>query len=86
MRTTLTIDEALYRELRRRAASSGRPLKAVVNEALMRGLDQRQPARGFRQRTVSLGGPVEGIDLRKALSLATDLEDAESAHELGRGR
>jgi hypothetical protein len=38
MRTTLGISDALLRELRRRAAVSGRPFRAVVEETLTCGL------------------------------------------------
>ena len=37
-RTTLLIDDALYAELKRRAASEGRTLTAVVERALRLGL------------------------------------------------
>ena len=83
MRTTLTLDEALARELKKRAAATGRPFKEVVNEAIARGLrDGSQRGRGYRLRTVSLGGTQEGVDLTKALRLAAALEDEEWARKL----
>jgi len=38
MRTTLTLDDELWRRLRERARRTGRPFKEVVNEALAVGL------------------------------------------------
>lgn len=38
MRTTLVIDDALFRELKRRAAEQNRTLSDVTQDALRRGL------------------------------------------------
>jgi len=38
MRTTLTLDDQLLRQLRARAASSGKPFRQVVHEVLRAGL------------------------------------------------
>jgi len=87
VRTTLTLDEAIARELKRRARDEGKPFKAVVNETLLRGLSPpARKAKPYRLRTVSLGGPVPGVDLDKALALAGALEDEERARKLSRGR
>lgn len=50
MRTTLTIDDALLRQLRQKALDTGKPFKQVVNDTLRLGLSQaatpqRQPYR-----------------------------------------
>lgn len=84
MRTTLTLDDDLARELREEARRTGRPFKQVVNEALRTGLaDKRgRPARRYRLTPVSLGGVVPGIDLDKALRLAEALEDDAIARKL----
>lgn len=84
MRTTLTLDETLAKELKRRAAEEGRSFKEVVNQALARGLrdEARRPTQRFRQRTYSLGGVQEGVDLTKALQLAALLEDEEWTRKL----
>ncbi len=83
MRTTLTIDDGIFRELRERAHQTGKPLKAVVNEALREGLTRpaRRAARPRRQRTFHLGQP-RAVDLDKALALAAALEDEETGREL----
>lgn len=84
MRTTLTLDDTLAKELKRRAAEEGRPFKEVVNQALARGLSPppHRPREPFRQRTYSLGGVQEGVDVTKALQLAAVLEDEEWARKL----
>ena len=78
MRTTLTIDDQIAEELKRLAFESGRSFKEVVNESLRRGLASRQAvpeSRPYRLKGISLGGPVPGVDLDKALQLAELLED-----------
>jgi plasmid stability protein len=84
LRTTITLDDTLARELQRRAADSGRSFKDVVNETLLRGLSEGPGRKRYRQRTFSLGGAVEGVDLTKALALAGALEDDEIARKLTR--
>lgn len=78
MRTTLTIDDQLAAELKKRAFESGRSFKEVVNESLRRGLAPGQhtpPAPPYRLKSVSLGGALPGVNLDKALQLAELLED-----------
>lgn len=84
MRTTLTLDDTLAKELKRLAAEEGRSFKEIINQALARGLrgESRRPTQRFRQKTYSLGGVQEGVDLTKALQLAAVLEDEESARKL----
>ena len=78
MRTTLTIDDHLARDLKELAHRSGKPFKVVVNEALQAGLiagGLRRRPKPYRLATASLGDVREGIDLDKALALADSLED-----------
>lgn len=85
MRTTLTLDDALAKELKTRAAASGRSFKETVNEAIARGLTAERegaPGRPYRLEPVSLGGVREGVDLDKALALAAALEDEQWARKL----
>ncbi|MGY6630530.1 MAG: ribbon-helix-helix protein, CopG family [Wenzhouxiangella sp.] len=85
MRTTLTIDDELARQLKRRAAESGRSFKEVVNETLKAGLEQAGSApasRPYRLAPVAMGRPATGLDLDKALQLAGNLEDEELARKL----
>lgn len=85
MRTTLTLDDALSKRLKRRAAETGRSFKEVVNEALARGLaaeEGRRLGEPYRLEPVSLGGVREGVDLTRAVALAAELEDEQHAREL----
>lgn len=77
MRTTLTIEDSLASELKKRALETGKPFEQVVNEALLAGLQQnavRKP-RAYRLKPASLGAPLAGVSLDKALHLADELED-----------
>ncbi|NBD95892.1 MAG: ribbon-helix-helix protein, CopG family [Gammaproteobacteria bacterium] len=85
MRTTLTLDESIMAELKRRAHESGRSFKEVVNEVLRAGLEQAEgpPARRpYDVPTARMGSPGPGIDLNKAASLAGALEDAELVRKM----
>ena len=84
MRTTLTIDDDLARELRERAHRTGSPFKVVVNKAIRAGLEQMDKPRQLRPykcKAYSLGYPP-GADLDRALSLADRLESEEIARKL----
>ena len=78
-RTTLTLDDAVDREIRRLALERGTSVKDLTNEALRAGLAalvRGGPAEPYRVEPASLGLPPPHVDLVKALSLADDLEDA----------
>lgn len=58
MRTTLTLDEDVAAKLKSEVRKSGKPLKAVVNEALREVLTARKAAKKqapFKVRARSLG-------------------------------
>lgn len=85
VRTTLTIDDSLAKELKEIAHKSGKSFKEVVNDALRAGLKARrtQPkAKPYRLKTCSMGGPHPGINLDKALRLADEAETEEIARKL----
>lgn len=88
VRTTLTLDDDLAKQLKARAHALGTSFKQVVNATLRAGLASGPgvPRRPYKLRPASMGAPAGGIDLRKALQLADALEDAEIEHELGLGR
>jgi len=77
VRTTLTLDDDLARELREEARRTGRHFKEVVNETIRRGLvagapPGRRPKR-FRVRPVP-GRFRPGIDLMRLNRLVDELE------------
>lgn len=56
MRTTVDINDALLKSLRTRAAQTGRPFRAVLEEALQRGLAAvRGRRRSVRIKPLPLG-------------------------------
>ena len=75
MRTTLTIDDDLARALKRSAQRSGKSFKAIVNEAIRRGLSTgEKPACRERFRVLSAQrGFLPGIDPLKLNQLVDDL-------------
>jgi plasmid stability protein len=77
MRTTLTLDDDVEKELRHEARRTGRQFKDVVNEALRRGLASgskpvRRPRR-FRVRPRKCGFRP-GIDLTRLNQLVDEIE------------
>jgi hypothetical protein len=84
VRTTITLDPDVARELKRLVRESQRPFKEVVNTALRKGLAR---GGGARRRPYSLtprplGGVRPGFNLDKALRLADALEDEGVARKL----
>lgn len=80
MRTTLTIDDSLAELLKKQAYETGKPFKQVVNEALRAGLEHAGASRTPRQYRIepaSMGAARPGVDLDRALTVASELEDAE---------
>lgn len=76
MRTTLRIDEDLFRELKKRASREGLSLSELVNLALRQSFaTEKRPRRPFHQKTRDLGRPA--FDVTKANAKAAELEDVE---------
>jgi hypothetical protein len=79
MRTTLTLDDHLAKELKEVAHRSGKPFKVVVNETLRNGLSApsaKAAPKPFKLETASLGF-YPGVNIDKALQLADEMEDEE---------
>ncbi|MGE5344417.1 MAG: hypothetical protein ACM3JH_00545 [Acidithiobacillales bacterium] len=84
MRTTLTLDDDVAVLLKERARRQDLSFRRAVNDALRAGLlrtGSGRPRR-YRLKPASLGGPLPGIDLDKALGLSGTLEDLEIARKL----
>lgn len=86
MRTTLTIDDDLAARLREKAHVEGRRFKDVVNESIRAGLERTADRPPYRIEPVDMGTINPGVDLDKALVLASDLEDAETVRKLRQGK
>lgn len=86
MRTTVTLDPDVEALLRKAVRERGEPFKQVLNAALREGLAgaRRKAGKPFTQRTFDMGRPL--LDLTKALSLAAELEDAETMERMARRR
>lgn len=86
MRTTVTLDPDVEALLRRTVRERNESFKQVLNSAIRDGL--RRPAtkaaRPFKQRTFNLGKPL--VDLTKALTLASELEDTEAVARMQKRR
>ena len=85
MRTTLTIDDDIARQIRKVVVNSGKTFKTVVNDALRAGMADDRIAtatKPYRLTTVAMGAVAGGHDLDKALQLADYLEDQEIARKL----
>lgn len=79
MRTTITLDDGLAADLKRRARTEGKSVSAVIAEALRAQLGK--PAKlskiaPFRLVTVKGGGLQAGVDVAKLRAL-DELDDLE---------
>lgn len=84
MRTTLTVDDSLFRTLKTEANERGMSFKEIVNTALRIGLRHLdapdEQSADPRTPTFSMGYPRGGLD--KALQLASELENEEIATKM----
>ncbi len=72
MRTTLTLDDDLAQRVADLARESHRPLNAVVNELLRRGLGELNPGAADFRVEPRAGHMLPGIDDRRLNELAWD--------------
>jgi predicted transcriptional regulator len=77
VRTTINIDDDLYRAVKEAAARSGRTVAAVFEDAVRRGLaaPESRVAADYRVRAMGNGGLRPGIDLTSNAALAEVMED-----------
>ena len=82
VRTTVRLDDDLYREVKARAAREGRTVASVLEDAVRIGM--RRPtapeAKPFVPLTFGSGGLMPGVDLSDNSSLQ-DLLDADTPLE-----
>ncbi len=74
MRTTLTLDDDLGERLLELSRETKQPFKAVLNQALRRGLGEASPRSAFRVKPHS-GGLLPGIDERRLNELIWELDE-----------
>ena len=75
MRTTVSIDDGLYRRAKARAAESGQSVGSVMEDALRALLDRPEPGGTLAPLTVFDGsGVLPGIDLDDNASVRAILD------------
>ena len=79
MRTTISLDDRLAEEVRRRAAAKGMSVSAFIARILDDSLKQREPEpqRPFRLVTVGGSGVAEGVDLDRPRSIEIDGDESD---------
>ena len=86
MRTTIEIDDDLFKQLKETAHKSGVSLKKIVNSYLRIATEKRESIRQtepYKCQVFSMGKlRNEAIDIDKALQLADALEDGEILRKL----
>jgi Arc/MetJ family transcription regulator len=76
MRTTIRIDDALYRDVKQKAAGSGRTVAAVLEDAVRVGLQpQLANPEPYRVHAGGRGGLRPGIDLSDNSTIAEAIDD-----------
>jgi len=77
MRTTIRIDDDLYREVKAKAARSGRTVAAVLEDAVRRGLNpsDRAPRASYTIRPTGTGGLRSGVDLTSNAAIAEAMDE-----------
>lgn len=88
MRTTLTVDDALYKKLKDRAYREHKPFKQVVEETLRRGLIVSQHPEESRPFEVEAHhcGRRTGIDYGKLNQLNDELEASDMTRSFPAGK
>jgi hypothetical protein len=80
MRTTLTIDDELFDQIRAEAARTRRPFRDVLNERLRLGFSARKARAGSAKFTVkpfNTPGFAPGVDEKKLNQLLDTLDTEE---------
>jgi len=80
MRTTIRIDDELYRRVKTMAARSGRTVAAVLEDAVRRGLSPSQPRAAGRYvvQPAGRGGLRPGVDLSSNAAVAEAMDEGAS--------
>lgn len=84
MRTTIRIDDELYRQVKAMAARSGRTVAAVLEDAVRRGLNtaEQRPAGRYVVRPSGRGGLRSGVDLSSNAAVAEVMDERASIDAL----
>ena len=84
MRTTISLDDQLAKQVRREAAARGLSVSTFISRTLNDALKRREPSEPPPFRLVTVRGvhPRPGVDLDRPRAL--DAEDDEARFERGR--
>jgi hypothetical protein len=84
VRTTIRIDDELYRQVKAKAARSGRTVAAVLEDAVRRGLSPTEKPAGGRYsvRPTGAGGLRAGVDLSSNAAVAEVMDQGLSIDAL----
>lgn len=82
MRTTLTIDDDLYRTLEETARRERRSLRGIIEDALRASLRGSAPSR--YEPYVHHSALLPGVDVRRLNELASEVEDERTIARLSR--
>jgi hypothetical protein len=84
MRTTIRIDDDLYREVKAKAARSGRTVAAVLEDAVRRGLHVcvQRAAMHYEIRPTGQHGLQPGVDLSSNAAVTELMDEGISLDEL----
>jgi hypothetical protein len=77
MRTTLTIDDGLYRRAKARAAETGRSVGELIEDALRQAFDRPSATPSSIEPLPTFGGEgvVPGVDLSSNASIAEVMDE-----------
>jgi plasmid stability protein len=80
VRTTIRIDDELYREVKQKAARSGRTVAAVLEDAVRRGLNpsEHRAVGRYTIRPTGSGGVRPGVDLSSNAAVAEAIDESAS--------
>lgn len=87
MRTTISLDDGLASDVKRRAAEKGVSVSALIESLIRAGLHAEeavQPVAPFRLITAGGGGVLPGVDLDRAARLVDDGDQAAGLSKAGR--
>jgi hypothetical protein len=84
VRTTIRIDDDLYREVKAIAARAGRTVAAVLEDAVRRGLDvsEARTRQRYAVRPTGTGGLRPGVDLSSNAAVGEILDEGASIDAL----
>jgi metal-responsive CopG/Arc/MetJ family transcriptional regulator len=87
MRTTISLDDGLAEDVKRRAAELRTSVSALIESLVREGLHRRHPEqkiRRFRLITVGRGHALPGVDLDRAAKLIDEADEAGGLVKMGR--